>query len=254
MPKVKRSPAAPGLTGVTIPGPTRSLIPRWRGLQAARDPQRNGRFWRPASTAVKLDFTPVYRRWLREGVPEEYKPDYGMGNLNAKIEEISGNALMLSGPLIDFHLTKIGEDVGIRLRRSSGTGLATFVQIVAPTAFSQMMLLMKRYGAEVNLTGGSGMYGTVDVTVKDLSTLNCIISGARSDGRSYTTKLHFDTERCPDNQVIDHYRGKTVVVVTCAKPFRMNYRSRAGKLTVTFYRQKYDRNGLAEDTVLQATA
>ncbi|XP_078681331.1 uncharacterized protein LOC144916170 [Branchiostoma floridae x Branchiostoma belcheri] len=252
MPKVKstKTPSAPGLTGVSIPGPSRPLIPRSRGVQAARDPMRDGRFWRPSSTAVKLDFTPVYRRWLREGLPEGFRPDYGMGNLNAKIAETTGNALMVSGPMIDYHLTVIGEDVARRLRRSNSTGLATFHKEVAPALFSHIMLLMSRYGAEVHHVGGSGMYGTVEVRVTDLSVLNSILSGARSDGRSYTSKLHFDTERTPGKEVIDHYRGKTLVVASDARPFQMTYKSRTGRLTVKFYRQKYDRNGLAEDTTL----
>ncbi|KAI8487048.1 hypothetical protein Bbelb_353080 [Branchiostoma belcheri] len=78
MPKVKstKTPSAPGLTGVSIPGPSRPLIPRSRGVQAARDPMRDGRFWRPSSTAVKLDFTPVYRRWLREVLSFLHKHPY----------------------------------------------------------------------------------------------------------------------------------------------------------------------------------
>ncbi|CAH1248481.1 Hypp8162 [Branchiostoma lanceolatum] len=248
--KSKKTSSAPGLTDVTIPGPSRPLIPKSRGVLTAREPARGGRFWRPSSTAVKLEFTPVYRRWLREGLPDEFKPNYGMGTMNAKIEEVTGNALLVSGPLMDYHLTLIGEAVASRLRRRNSTGMATFHQNVAPALFSHMMLLMSRYGAEVHHTGGTGMYGTVELRVRDLGVLNSILDGARSDGRRHTSKLHFDTERTPDGEVIDHYRGKTLVVASETRPFQMTYRSRSGKLTVRFYRQKYDRNGLAEDTTI----
>ncbi|CAH1248634.1 Hypp8329 [Branchiostoma lanceolatum] len=45
---------------------------------------------------------------------------------NPKIEEVTGNALMVFGPLMDYHLTIIGEDVASRLLKSNSTGLASF--------------------------------------------------------------------------------------------------------------------------------
>ncbi|XP_035668661.1 uncharacterized protein LOC118410885 [Branchiostoma floridae] len=259
MPKAKsgkKNQSAPaGLNNVSIPGPSCPLVPRTRGPQASRDPRNDGRFWRPASTAVKLYFTPVYRQWL-DSLPDSYKPEYGMERLDAKIEESVGNSLLVAGPLVDFYLSKIGGEVATRLRRNNGTGIATFERDVPPTVFSPLMLLIKRYGGKVDMAGSStsrsGMYGTVEINVDSFEVLRSIFSGARSDGRTFLVKMHFDRERTPEDRVISHYRGKSVVVATTARPFRLHYSSSRGRLTVTFFRQKYDRNGLAEDTMLRA--
>ncbi|CAH1248599.1 Hypp8286 [Branchiostoma lanceolatum] len=59
---------------------------------------------------------------------------------------------------------------------------------------SDVTILMKRYGAQVDLSGtkGAGMYGTVEVTITSLSVLMKIFSGTRSDGRNFLLKMHFD--------------------------------------------------------------
>ncbi|XP_066269206.1 uncharacterized protein [Branchiostoma lanceolatum] len=249
----KSQPSTRGIE-VTLEEPMYPLIARARGTPASRNPRRDWRFWQPTSTAVKTTITPMFRRWMREAVPDTYRPDYGMMDLDREIEEISGNALLLSGPLNDFFLTQIGGEIAARLKRNSGTGLTTFEDKVPPTIFSQLMYLMKRYGAQVDLSGtkGAGMYGTVEVTITSLAVLNKVFSGTRSDGRNYLLKMHFDKERTPDMQVISHYRGKTQVVVTESRPFKLQYNSSRGKVAVSFFRQKYDRNGMAINTQLQA--
>ncbi|XP_019624883.1 PREDICTED: uncharacterized protein LOC109470386 [Branchiostoma belcheri] len=249
--KGKTVPSAPGLKDVVIPGPDRPLIPRTRGYQTARDPGHTGRFWRPTSTAVKLYFTPLFRRWLRDGLPPSYKPNYGMEGMDTKIEDLVGNALQVNGPLVDFHLSKLGGDVASRLRRNYGTGLAEFEDTIPPTTFSYLMLLMKKYGAQVSVKnpGKSGMYGRVDVKVTDIRVLRNILHGARTDGRNYLVKLHYDRERTPSDETVSHYRGKSVVIANETRPFEMNYNSRKGQIKVQFYRQTYDRNGLAQNTM-----
>ncbi|KAI8522157.1 hypothetical protein Bbelb_019110 [Branchiostoma belcheri] len=249
----KNSQIAGGLE-VTLDRPKYPLIARSRGTPTSRNPRRDWRFWRPTSTAVKTTITPVFRRWVREAVPDSYRPDYGMLDLDREVEEICGNALLLAGPLIDYYLSEIGGEIAARLKRNSGTGLACFEDKVPPTAFSQLMYLMKRYGAQVDLseTNGAGMYGKVQVTITSVAVLRKVFSGTRSDGRNFLLKLHFDKERTADKQVISHYRGKTEVVATETKPFKLHYNSSRAKVAVSFYRQKFDRNGLAINTGLQA--
>eukprot|EP00058_Branchiostoma_floridae_P002463 XP_002587951.1 hypothetical protein BRAFLDRAFT_124881 [Branchiostoma floridae] len=259
MPKTKPSKksqsAASGCSiNVTIDGPSHRLSARARGgPPTLRNPRRDWRFWRGASTAVKTEITPVFRRWMRETVPEQDKLDFAMLDLDGKIEEIAGSALLLAGPLNDFYLTKIGGEVSARLKRNNSTGMASFERDIPPTVFSQLMYLMKRYGGHVDLsqTSKPGMYGNVEVTITSLDVLKKVLSGTRSDGRNYLAKFHFDKERTPDG-VRSHYRGKSKVVVSESRPFRFSYNSSRGRLTVSFYRQTWDRNGLVEDTMLQA--
>ncbi|XP_078598255.1 uncharacterized protein LOC144874212 [Branchiostoma floridae x Branchiostoma japonicum] len=259
MPKTKPSKksqsAASGCSiNVTIDGPNHRLSARARGgPPTLRNPRRDWRFWRGASTAVKTEITPVFRRWMRETVPEQDKLDFAMLDLDGKIEEIAGSALLLAGPLNDFYLTKIGGEVSARLKRNNSTGMASFERDIPPTVFSQLMYLMKRYGGHVDLsqTSKPGMYGNVEVMITSLDVLKKVLSGTRSDGRNYLAKFHFDKERTPDG-VRSHYRGKSKVVVSESRPFRFSYNSSRGRLTVSFYRQTWDRNGLVEDTMLQA--
>ncbi|CAH1232048.1 Hypp417 [Branchiostoma lanceolatum] len=260
MPKVKaskKSKLAPGLTDVTIPGPSYPLFAPKSigGPQTCRDPHNNGEFWQGASTAVETHFTPLFRRWLREGLPESFRPDYGMGTLDAETEETVGNSLLLAGPLIDFRLTVIGEEVSAQLlKRNNKTGLTTFETRVPPTEFLHLMPLIEQYGGQVEITKThSGMYGNVQIKITSLDVLKRILSGARSDGRNFLMRRQFDSEGTSDEQVMSRYRGHSEVVVTDTMPFQLHYKSYgSGRLKVSFYRQKYDRHGQAKKPVLQA--
>ncbi|XP_019637146.1 PREDICTED: uncharacterized protein LOC109479596 [Branchiostoma belcheri] len=172
--------------------------------------------------------------------------------ISLQIEEAAGNMLMLSGPLIDVYLTKLGEEVASRLRRNNSTGLATFADFIPSQAFTPIMYLIQRYGGQVSHFQGRGPYGKVEIKITSLEVLEAVLSGERSDGRNYFMRQHFDRERTPDKKVISHYRGVTEVLVNEALPFTMQYSSSRHKVKVSFYRQKYDRNGMVENSVLQA--
>eukprot|EP00058_Branchiostoma_floridae_P021030 XP_002606520.1 hypothetical protein BRAFLDRAFT_91896 [Branchiostoma floridae] len=66
---------------------------------------------------------------------------------------------------------------------------------VPPNVFSYLLLMIKRYGARVDVSAGPGIYGTVHVKIASLDVLDKIFCGARSEGRSYLAKVYFDRER-----------------------------------------------------------
>ena len=78
------------------------------------------------------------------------RPNYGMGNMNSGLEEICGNKLELTGPLIDSYLLEIGNQVSVKLTQSKATSLASPVILFVPwPVFRHITVLFRGYGAEV---------------------------------------------------------------------------------------------------------
>ena len=78
------------------------------------------------------------------------RPNYGMGNMNSGLEEICGNKLELTGPLIDSYLLEIGNQVSVKLTRSKATSLASPVILFVPwLVFRYITVLFRGYSAEV---------------------------------------------------------------------------------------------------------
>ena len=77
-------------------------------------------FWN--SSVVEMKFS-VEKRWIKCVWKAENKPNYGMAQMDGQLEEVIGNKLELSGPLIDSYLKEIVKCIASKLNRSKATGL-----------------------------------------------------------------------------------------------------------------------------------
>ena len=77
-------------------------------------------------------------------------PNYGMGNINSGLEEVCGNKLELSGPLVDSYLFEIRKQISTKLSHSKATSLASPVILFIPwPIFRHITILLWGYGGEV---------------------------------------------------------------------------------------------------------
>lgn len=91
--------------------------------------ERSIEFWTSSTIAVK---STVERQWIKSLRKAKKKPNYGMAKLNALHEEICGNKLELSGPLLDSYLLELGQGIKQTLVRSKITGLASPIVLFIP--------------------------------------------------------------------------------------------------------------------------
>ena len=93
------------------------------------DSERESQFWNRALVAMKFTMEPL---WLKAAWKTEKKPNFGMRNLDAILEERCLLKLELSGPLVDSFLKEIGKGILSKLGRSRFTGLMTPVRLHIP--------------------------------------------------------------------------------------------------------------------------
>jgi hypothetical protein len=74
----------------------------------------------------------VEKLWLDAVWKCEEKPNYGMRNLDAILEERASNKLELTGPLIDGFLCEVGKAIHAKLGRSRNTGLMPPARLFVP--------------------------------------------------------------------------------------------------------------------------
>ena len=60
------------------------------------------------------------------------KPDYGILNMDAQLEEVVGNKLELVGPMIDSNIHEIGKLMKCKLSKSEASGLVNPVTLFIP--------------------------------------------------------------------------------------------------------------------------
>ena len=82
--------------------------------------ERPKHFWNRALVTMKFSFEPI---WLDAAWKAEQKPNFGMRNLEAVLEERCSFKLEITGPLIDSYLKEIGRAFLAKLGRSKCTGL-----------------------------------------------------------------------------------------------------------------------------------
>ena len=73
------------------------------------------KFWNNNEVELKFSFE---REWIKAVRRARGRPNYGMGNMNGGLEEVCGNKLELSGPLVDSYLFQIGKQISSTLEGS----------------------------------------------------------------------------------------------------------------------------------------
>ena len=207
--------------------------------------ERGLRFWN--NTSVEMKFS-VEKDWVKSVRFADVKPNYGMRNLDPVLEDLTGNKLELVGPILDGFLKEIGHLISAKLGRSRMTGLVSPVVLFMPYAiFKHLWVLVQGYGGIVE-TARKGEKITLKISKAE--TASKIWSPARFSGENFFAKRHF--EKIPEGgRVIQHYSGKSLVVVTKATPIQMDFSMKQQRVTTTFYVQRYDRNDFAKDANLQ---
>ena len=74
-----------------------------------------------------------------------------MGEIDSVHEEVCGNKLELSGPLVDSYLRKLGESLKHKQTHSKATGL-TNPLFIPWMVFRHIMTLARGYGCEVDVS------------------------------------------------------------------------------------------------------
>ena len=121
------------------------------------------------------------REWNKGDQESETPTELRMGNMNSGLEEICGNKLELTGPLIDSYLLEIGNQVSAKLTRSKATSLASPVILFVPwPVFRHITVLFRGYGAEVTFDNRKSK---VISTFNLLETAEKIFSPARFEGQ-----------------------------------------------------------------------
>ena len=96
---------------------------------SGEETERSERFWNASTVELKFG---VERMWLDAVWKCHNKPNLGMRNLDAILEERASYKLEMVGPLIDGYLTEIGKGMFAKLGRSRNTGLMLPIKLFVP--------------------------------------------------------------------------------------------------------------------------
>ena len=176
------------------------------------------------------------------------KPNLGMRNLYAILEERASFKLEMVGPLIDGYITKIGKGMFVKLGRSRNTGLMPPIKLFVPySIFRHVCNIVVGYGGSLSFIKKNRML--LEITNSDNA--GKVFSPVRCKGDNLLRKRHFDKVR-ENGRNIYKYSGRAAVVVTSTTPIIFYYNTKQEKLTILFYVQRYDKDDFSLDATLQA--
>jgi len=206
--------------------------------------ERGEKFWNRHELEMKFTFE---RAWIRSVRNAPRKPNYSMGELDSIHEEVCGNRLELSGPLIDTYLKEIGKGIQNKLTHSRATGLATPVTLFIPLLiFRHILTLIRGYGGDI-----------VNDNKKDIICctlpIRCVkrlFSPRRFSGENYLQKRVY-SKHLEDGKTTLKLKEKSHVVVSDSTPFLLQYCIKKQKITSSFYVQRYDKDNFAVDVNVQ---
>ena len=191
--------------------------------------------------------------WLEHIRTSSNMPDLSVGGrLDQEAEDI-GYKLTMVGPLVDFFLKHIGQAIRLRLRKARRTGLMNdFTTTIPMDLMKYICVLWRNYG------------GTISTDIKrrqmlltsmSYSTLEKMFSPARFCGENYLKKRHYRKIRQCTNtgraRFVHVFEGRSAVVVSEKTPFNISFKMDVGTAKISFYRQNYNKDGIAEDLTLQ---
>ena len=171
-----------------------------------------------------------------------------MQDLDPVLEELTGNKLVLVGPILDGFIREIGSSMSDKLSRSRMTGLVSPSVLFMPfPIFRHLWVLVQGHGGSTE-TKRNGE--RITLKISKAGTVAKIWSPARFSGENFLSKRHF--EEIPEGcRVIQHYNGKWLVVVTESTPILLDFSMKQQWVTTTFYVHNHDRNGFVKDSSLQ---
>ena len=73
--------------------------------------ERGQKFWNTSEVEMKVSFE---REWIKAVRRAKGRPNSSIGNMNHGPEEVCGNKLELSGPLVDSYLLEIGKQMSFQ--------------------------------------------------------------------------------------------------------------------------------------------
>lgn len=219
--------------------------------ESGKRTERGCGFWNAVTVKMK---SVAEEPWLEHVRMSQSLPDLSVGNrLDQEAEDI-GYKLTIVGPLVDFFLKHIGQAIRLRLRKARRTGLMNdFSTTIPMDLMKYICVLWRNYGGTIS----------TDVRRKQMlftstrfSTLEKIFSPARFSGENYLKKRHYSKIRQPikspgKSRFVHVFEGRSAVVVSEKTPFTISFKMEQGTAKISFYRQNYDRNGIAEDLTLQ---
>lgn len=131
----------------------------------------------------------VERSWIKSVRAAKHRPNYGMTDMDSLLEEIVGNKLELSGPLINLFLREIGRGLREKLNRSKATGLVNVNTYFVPwSVFRHILILSRGYSCDVESSQNGVRHKIVMTKMKSLSRL---FSTSRFSGENYVAYRHF---------------------------------------------------------------
>ena len=213
------------------------------------DTGRGNKFWN--SSVVNMKFS-VEAEWIQNLWAAYRKPNYGMGSMDGLLEEVVGNKIEITGPLIGSYLKQIGKEIKNKLSHSMATGLMNPITVFIPLSiYRQILTLVRGYAGDIQYNkDGSKHYVTLTL-VDSASRFFC---PARFEGESYLAYRHFKKVHAKPTagKRVSGYNGKSVVVITSSTQFSMDYNTVKELLTIYFYVQRYTADDFVVDSSLQA--
>ena len=208
--------------------------------------ERGKKFWNTNEVEMKFSFE---REWIKAVRRARRRPNYGMGNMNGGLEEVCGNKLELSGPLVDSYLLEIGKHISTKLSHSKATSLASPVVLFIPwPIFRHITVFFRGYGGEVNFDDKKSK---ITSTLSSMETVEKVFSPARFEGQDILRKRSFSRKPGLKGKVEFLYKGRSAVVVSNNTPLIFDYNRKRQKVTVTFCIQRYTADDFVVDSTLQ---
>ncbi|KAJ7365212.1 hypothetical protein OS493_007864 [Desmophyllum pertusum] len=220
-------------------------------LAGSNTRERGDKFWNVSEVEMKFS---VERQWIKAVRKAKRKPNYGMLNMDAQLEEVVGNKLELVGPIIDSYLHEIGKSMKSKLSRSKATGIVNLVSLFVPwTVFpthTDSGSGIRGYSGDVHIQGNGSKHVLI---LTKMDSVRKLFSPSRFSGETLFAQRHF--KRVPSKaggKTESVYNGRSAIVVTESTPFCMNYAMKKQRVTVTFYIQRYTAEHFVLDSSLQA--
>ena len=158
-----------------------------------------------------------------------------MGNLDGLLEEVVGNKIEMTGPLIDSYLKQLGSGMRNKLSLSKSTGLLnTITMFILWPIYRHIFTLVRGYGEDIQTNReGTKHY----VTICSADTASKLFLPARFAGECYLAYRHFKRvpSKLPGGRLLSVYNGKSVVVVTPTTPLCLDYNTTKEHIVFTFY-------------------
>ena len=122
--------------------------------------------------------------------------------------------------------------------------------VVPFSMMKYICILWRNYEGRIQTTGNK-----MEFTTYSRRPVEKILSAKRFDGSSCLWKRHYNKIKrrsySGKRTVEHHLTGRSAVVISPNTPFTMTYNIKSEGLKVSFYRQNYNANGIAQDMTLQ---